>query len=285
MKSEMRPTERSRSLADWFLLPGQLYMLLLVVLPLLIVAVYSFLQRGTYGGAGLPFTTEAYGRVADPLYLQIGWRSLWVAAAAMAACLAIAFPIAFYIARYARRKTLLLNLVALPFWTSFLIKIYAWMFLLRDTGLVNITLQASGVTRAPLPLLFNTGAVILGLVYGYLPFMIFPIYATLEKLDFALLDAAEDLGASPWTAAWQVAVPLARPGVIAGCVLVFIPALGAYLVPDLMGGGKSVMLGNLVQNQFTTARDWPFGSAIAVCFLLLALGASVALRKRAEELL
>jgi spermidine/putrescine transport system permease protein len=159
------------------------------------------------------------------------------------------------------------------------------MFLLRDTGLVNTLLETLHVIRAPLPLLFNTGAVILGLVYGYLPFMVLPLYATLEKLDDSLLDAAADLGATPFAALWRVVVPLSKPGVIAGCLLVFIPCLGAYLTPDLMGGGKTVMVGNLVQNQFTTARDWPFGAAVSLLLMLIVLIITRALGKKGEELL
>jgi spermidine/putrescine transport system permease protein len=173
----------------------------------------------------------------------------------------------------------------LPFWTSFLIRTYAWMFLLRDTGLINTVLQATHVIREPLPLLFNTGAVILGLVYGYLPFMVLPLYATLEKLDPALLDAAADLGASPLVAIWQVIVPISRPGMIAGCLLVFIPCLGAYLTPDLMGGGKTVMIGTLVQNQFTAARDWPFGAAISLLLMAMVIVVMRALGDKGEELL
>jgi spermidine/putrescine transport system permease protein len=159
----------------------------------------------------------------------------------------------------------------LPFWTSFLIRTYAWMFLLRDTGLINTALQGMHLIQSPLPLLFNDGAVILGLVYGYLPFTVLPLYSTLEKLDPALVDAARDLGASPWVTLWTVVVPLSRPGMFAGAILVFIPCLGAYLTPDLLGGGKTVMIGNLVQNQFTTARDWPFGAALSLLVMALVL--------------
>jgi len=253
--------------------------------PLLIVLAYSFLSRGPYGGVTPPWTAESYVRIFDPLYLTILWRSVWIAAVSTALCLVLAFPLAFYVARGGSRKTLLLNLVMLPFWTSFLIRTYAWMFLLRDTGLVNTVLQAVHIIREPLPLLFNTGAVILGLVYGYLPFMVLPLYATLEKLDPALLDAAADLGASPAIAIWRVVVPISRPGMIAGCLLVFIPCLGAYLTPDLMGGGKTVMIGNLVQNQFTTARDWPFGAAISLLLMAMVLVAMRALGNKGEELL
>ncbi len=253
--------------------------------PLLIVLGYSLLTRGPYGGVLPPWTFESYARIIDPLYLEILWRSVWVAGLATALCLILAFPLALFIARSGTRKTLLLNLVMLPFWTSFLIRTYAWMFLLRDTGLINSLLLALHVIREPLPLLFNPGAVILGLVSGYLPFMVLPLYATLEKLDPALLDAAADLGASPAVAVWRVVVPMSRPGVVAGCLLVFIPCLGAYLTPDLMGGGKTVMIGNLVQNQFTTARDWPFGAAVSLLLMALVLLVMRLLGDKGEELL
>jgi spermidine/putrescine transport system permease protein len=173
----------------------------------------------------------------------------------------------------------------LPFWTSFLVRTYAWLFLLRDTGLINTVLQSLGIIHVPLPLLYNDGAVLLGLVYGYLPFMVLPIYATLERLDPSLLEAAADLGARPVTAVFRVVLPLSKPGIVAGAVLVFIPCLGAYLTPDLLGGGRSVLVGNLVQNQFTTARDWPFGAAVSV--LLMALVTLLVWRilgREAEEL-
>jgi spermidine/putrescine transport system permease protein len=157
------------------------------------------------------------------------------------------------------------------------------MFLLRDTGLVNTTLIGLGFLRQPLPLLYNDAAVLLGLVYGFLPFMVLPLYATLERLDPALLEAAADLGARPWAAFFRVIVPLAKPGIWAGVALVFIPCLGAYLTPDLLGGGKSVMIGNLVQNQFTTSRDWPFGSAVSLTLMLLTLGALAVFYRRGPK--
>jgi spermidine/putrescine transport system permease protein len=282
------PARKARAglkLRTFFLSPAAVIMLSLFFAPLLIVLAYSFLSRGPYGGVMLPWTAESYLRIFDPLYLTILWRSVWIAAVSTALCLVLAFPLALYVARAGRRKTLLLNLVMLPFWTSFLIRTYAWMFLLRDTGLVNTFLQSLHLISAPLPLLFNTGAVILGLVYGYLPFMVLPLYATLEKLDPTLLDAAADLGASPTVAIWRVVIPISRPGVIAGCLLVFIPCLGAFLTPDLMGGGKTVMIGNLVQNQFTTSRDWPFGAAISVLLMAMVLLVMRALGDKGEELL
>src|SRR5204862_3467171 len=195
---------------------------------------YSFLTRGVYGGIEPPWTLENYQRLFDPLYLSILLRSFVMALGATALCLVFAFPAALFIARAPRRKNLYLQLVMLPFWTSFLVRTYAWIFLLRDTGLINTVLQQAGIIHGPLPLLYNDGAVLLGLVYGFLPFMVLPIYATLERLDPSLMEAAADLGAKPWTATWRVVIPLAKPGIRAGSILVFIPCLGAYLTPDLL---------------------------------------------------
>jgi spermidine/putrescine transport system permease protein len=244
-------------------------MVLLFLAPFGIVLAYSFLTRGAYGGVGGPGTLENYQRLLDPLYLTILLRSFAMAVAATLLCLLFAFPAALFIVRAPRHKNLYLQLVMLPFWTSFLVRTYAWMFLLRDTGLINSALQAVGLIHDPLPLLYNDGAVLLGLVYGYLPFMVLPIYATLERLDPALVEAAADLGARPLTTLLRVIVPLSKPGIVAGSVLVFIPCLGAYLTPDLLGGGRTVLVGNLVQNQFTTARDWPFGSAVSILLMVL----------------
>ncbi len=255
----------------WFLTPGMTVMTVLFFAPMAIICAYSLLTRGPYGGTMPPWTIGNYGRVFDPLYLTILWRSVWISAVSTFLCLLLGFPLALFIATAGKRRTLYLNLVMLPFWTSFLIRTYAWMFLLRDTGLINSTLAAAGLISSPLPLLFNTSAVVLGLVYGYLPFMVLPLYATVEKLDPALLDAAQDLGATPWVCLWRVIFPLSRPGIIAGCLLVFIPCLGSYLTPDLMGGGKTVMIGNLVQNQFSAARDWPFGAAVSLLMMALVI--------------
>jgi len=208
-----------------------------------------------------------------------------MAIGATAMCLVLAFPAALFISQAPRHKNLYLQLVMLPFWTSFLVRTYAWIFLLRDTGLFNTALQALGVIHEPLPLLYNNGAVLLGLVYGYLPFMVLPIYATLERLDPSLVEAAADLGARPLTTVFRVVVPLSKPGIVAGSVLVFIPCLGAYLTPDLLGGGRTVLVGNLVQNQFTTARDWPFGSAVSIALMaIVTLLLVIFLRRESEPL-
>jgi len=272
-----------KRLRFWFLAPARLWVFTFYLLPLGIICVYSLMTRGTYGGLGRPFTFENYVRFWDPLYATILLRSVWMASLATAICLVLAFPLALFISRSGARKNLYLQLVILPFWTSFLVRTYAWLFLLRDTGLINTVLLATGVIHEPLPLLYNHGAVLLGLVYGYLPFMVLPLYATLERLDRSLLEAAADLGARPWATLLRVVIPLSKPGVRAGAILVFIPCLGAYLTPDLLGGGRTVLVGNLVQNQFTNARDWPFGSAVSLALTGLVTLLVVAFLRREEE--
>ena len=187
-------------LRAWFLAPTWTVVITLFLAPLAIILAYSFLTRGIYGGITSPWTLESYQRLIDPIYLEILWRSFWIAGASTALCLLLGFPLALFISRAGRLKNFYLGLVMLPFWTSFLVRTYAWMFLLRDTGLLNTLLQKLGLIHSPLPLLYNDGAVILGLVYGYLPFTVLPLYATLERLDRTLLEAAADLGAKPWAA-------------------------------------------------------------------------------------
>lgn len=259
-------------LRSLFLAPAWLTMAIFFLLPMAVVLAYSFLTRGTYGGQDLPWTPDSYLRLLDPLYLWILARSFALAAAVTVLCVPLAFPLALFISRSGKHRLLWLNLVMLPFFTSLLVRTYAWMFLLRDTGLINTVLLDLGFLSAPLPLLYNDGAVLLGLVYSYLPFMVLPVYATLERVDPALMEAAADLGERPWGVTRRVLLPLAKPGILAGAVLVFIPSLGSYLTPDLLGGGKSILIGNVIQNQFTSARDWPFGAALSICLMLLVLG-------------
>jgi len=270
-------------LRAWFLAPSWTVTIVLFLAPLLIVLAYSLLTRGVYGGITQPWTIESYQRLGDFLYLAILWRSFWIAGACTMLCLVLGFPLALFISRSDKRKNLYLSLVILPFWTSLLVRTYAWMFLLRDTGLINTILQRLGIIHDPLPLLYNDGAVILGLVYSFLPFSVLPLYATLERLDRNLLEAAADLGAKPWATLTRVVLPLCAPGIRAGSILVFIPCLGAYLTPDLLGGGKTVMIGNLIQNQFTTARDWPFGSAVSLALMALVMVLLLGLSRRDEE--
>jgi len=274
-----------RRLRTIFLTPAGALMFATLVVPSLIICTYSFLSRGAYGGVERPFTIDNFERLIAPLYGAIFFRSFWIAAVATALCLALGFPLALFIARSGERKNLYLGLVILPFWTSFLIRIYAWMFLLRDTGLINTVLLKIHAIHDPLPMLYNDGAVILGLVYGFLPFTVLPLYATLERLDPSLLEAAADLGSKPWDALWRVTIPLCAAGFRAGAILVFVPCLGTYIVSDLLGGSKTILIGNLVQNQFTASRDWPFGAAAALALMIVAMALLFAARRRGEELL
>ncbi|HVO10601.1 MAG TPA: ABC transporter permease [Vicinamibacteria bacterium] len=269
---------RSRS-AALLLLPALAVLLVLFVLPQAVLLVASFWQRSAYGGLVHAWTLANYLRAVEPAYLRILARSVWLAFATTLVCLLAGWPVAYWLAvRTARRlRHALVVLVVLPFWTSFLVRLYAWMFLLRQEGLVNQALQALGLPA--LPLLYNDFAVMLGQLYGELPFMILPLYASLEKLDPSLLEAAADLGARPWRRLWRVTVPLAAPGIAAGCLLVFIPSLGAFLAPDLLGGSRSVYAGNLVQSQFAVARDMPFGSAVSFLLTVVVLALLWAFRR------
>jgi spermidine/putrescine transport system permease protein len=255
--------------------PGALWLLFFFLAPLLIMFSYSFMKRGIYGGVEPGFTFEHYLRFFDSLYLLILARTTAYAIVCTILCLLLGYPVAYAIARGGHWRNLLLFLVILPFWTSFLVRTFAMIFLLRDTGLINSALMAIGLVseEAPLPLLYTPTAVMMGLVYGFLPFMVLPIYSSLEKLDLSLLEAAEVLGARPTARFFRVTLPLSMPGVVAGCLLVFIPALGSFLTSDLLGGAKQMMIGNLVQQQFTSARNWPFGSAASFAVMTLVLGA------------
>lgn len=261
----------SRRQAILLLLPALLVLLALVAVPQALMFEASLGSRSVFGGIVPGLSPANYRRALEPIYVAIFARSVGLALATTLLCLLLAYPTAYWLALHAprRRRNLLLVLVVLPFWTSFLVRMYAWIFLLRSEGLVNLTLQALGLP--PLELLYTHTAVLLGQVYGELPFMILPLYATLERLDRSLLEAAADLGASPARTLVRVTLPLTRPGIVAGCVLVFIPSLGAYLAPDLLGGAKTVYVGNLIQSQFAVARDVPFGAALAFLLSLLVL--------------
>ncbi len=262
---------RTRRAAVLLLLPCLTVLGGLFVLPQALMLVASLWQRSPYGGLVREWTLANYARAVEPLYVWILVRSFGLAAATTALCLAVGWPVAYWLGlRVAPRcKNALLVLVILPFWTSFLVRMYAWIFLLRQEGLVNLGLGALGIP--PLPLLYNDFAVMLGQVYGELPFMILPLYASIEKLDRSLLEAAADLGATPARRLWRVTLPLTAPGVAAGCLLVFIPSLGAFLAPDLLGGGRTMYVGNLVQSQFAVARDMPFGAAVSFLLTLVVL--------------
>jgi spermidine/putrescine transport system permease protein len=249
--------------------PGAAWLALFFMLPLAIIALYSVLQRTSTGDIAWTFSLDNYIKLfGDPLYLRILWRSLWIAVATTVLCLLLGYPLAYFIARQpARWRTLLVFAIMIPFWTNFLVRIYAWRFLLNNTGLINTLLESLGLP--PLPLINTTTAVLIGLVYGELPFMVLPLYAALERVDWSLLEAAQDLYARRAAAFWRVLLPLTMPGIAAGSVLVFVPTAGSFVVPQLLGGSKVAMLGNVLERQFLAAQNQPFGAAIAMVFMLL----------------
>lgn len=264
--------------------PAMLVLLVFLLAPLAIMFLVSILQSGDYGGVVWgQYSLDAYinflyerdlddSWVFNTDYLQIFQRSLLLSLLTTAGCLLIGFPTALYLALQSERKrNLLLFLVTVPFWTNLLVRTYAWILLLRNGGLVDAGLQGVGLTEQPLGLLYTDTAVIIGLLYCFLPFMVLPIYTSLEKLDWRLVEAAFDLGANRFQALKRIIIPLSMPGIIAGVMLVFIPSLGNYIIPELLGGGKSLMIGNLIQLQFGSSHNWPFGAALAFALLSLVL--------------
>src|SRR5512143_2771575 len=263
--------QREPGRVTWLLIaPLFLWVLAFVVAPTLIMLVYSFCERGTLGGVVFNFTLANYAAVLDPTYLHIIVRSVLFAGLTTAICLAMGYPVAYFIGRAPeQRRNLLLMMVMIPFWTSFLIRTYAWVTILKNEGLLNSLLVQYGLIAQPFEMLYTPGAVILGLVYTFLPFMILPIYTSVEKLDNALVEAAFDLGAGPLRAFSRVIVPLTSPGITAGVLLVFVPALGLYAVNDILGGGRVDMIGNIIENQFKgNARNGPFGAALGITLMV-----------------
>jgi spermidine/putrescine transport system permease protein len=267
--------------------PGFAWILLFFNLPLVIVLFISFVERGRAGGIELPpvYTLSNYiqlfnscasefsGPTCNPfLYLGIFGHSVRIALFVTFWCVIFGYPLAYFISsRSPRWRDSLMLLVIIPFWTNFLVRTYALKSVLATEGLFNIFMMNLGLIDAPLNLLFNEFAVILGLVYGYLPFAVLPMYASIEKFDHTLMEAASDLGAPPRRAFWRIMLPMTLPGVVAALVLVFVPVVGAFITPDIMGGGKVEMIGTLINRQFGVARNWPFGSAISLVLMLLVL--------------
>jgi spermidine/putrescine transport system permease protein len=254
-----------------------------MVIPIGIIVVYSFLEANPYGGVKPHLSFEAYIQflyerdfddsvIFNNAYLMICWRSFYLAALTTIFCLLIGFPTAYYMAMQPpSRRNVLVFLVTIPFWTNLLIRTFCWILILRDNGLINNFLMGAGLIENPITLLYTNGAILLGLAYTYIPFMVLPIYSTVEKLDMSLLEAAHDLYSNRRQLFRWVILPLAAPGIIAGSLLVFVPSLGAFIAPDLLGGGKKLMLGKLIQLQFASSRNWPFGSAIALILMSVVL--------------
>jgi spermidine/putrescine transport system permease protein len=303
---EAQPRSRRETWRLLFLISPSLFWLVVFFLfPLLLVLGISFGQRGTYGGVRWDLTLDNYVRFFDPLYLRIFGRTVIIALVTTVICLLAGYPLAYFIAtRPPGRRNAMLLLLMIPFWTNFLIRTYAWLLILRDQGIINIlwtgalhSFLSQAATAVPLPIwgplleatavslkLFGTdGAIIVGLVYAWLPDMVLPCYAAVERLDYSLVEAAQDLYANRLKSFLRVIFPLTMPGIVAGSILVFIPSLGAYITPDLLGGAKSIMIGNVIYSQFMSARDYPFGSAVSfVLMAVMLIGTLVYFRMGAE---
>jgi len=253
--------------------------------PLLIVLIYSFLEAGTYGGVKWEFSTEAYVQflfekdlfddtqlIFTDAYLQIFGRSILLAAITTVICLILGYPCAYFMAtRPPSQRTFWVFIITLPFWTNLLIRTYAMFVILRDDGIINNALMSAGLIADPLQIMFTDQAIAIGLLYAFLPFMVLPLYASLEKLDFRYVEAGFDLYATRGQVLRRIILPLTKPGIVAGSILVFIPAIGAYVTPTLLGGGKQLMIGNLIALQFGSSRDWPFGCAAALILLAMVM--------------
>jgi spermidine/putrescine transport system permease protein len=280
---------RRRAQLGLLLGPVSLFLAVFFLGPLAIMIVTSFLAPGLYGGVEWTWYPHNYGRILgfadpmfedfDPVYITIFLRSLKIAALTVVATLLVCYPAAFCISRLSERwKNFCLFLITLPFFTSLIVRLFIWVLILRQTGLVNSVLLSTGVVARPLELIYTDGAIVLGMVYVFIPFMFMPVYASVEKLDWTLVRASLDLGAGPIRTFLRIILPLTAPGIAGGAVIVFIPALGNFVVPAILGGAKVMMLGNLIEQQFLAARNWPFGSALAMmvmCVMLVLLFAYV----------
>lgn len=290
--------EGRRTLALFGLLtPASLFLLIFFLAPLAIMVVYSWLEPGLYGGVVWNFYDLNYGRILgwadskyekfDLVYLSIFLQSVRLALTTVLLSLVICYPAAFWISRMSdTKKTLFLFLITLPFFVSLIVRLFAWVLILRPTGFLNQALIALGIITEPLEIIFTDTAVIIGMVYVFIPFMYLPLYASVEKLDFSLIEASSDLGATRLQTFRRVILPLTLPGIIGGSIIVFIPALGNFIVPSVLGGAKVLMIGNLIEQQFLSARNWPFGSAlgmIVMAAILILLIYYVRLMNREEK--
>lgn len=251
-------------------LPGVGWLTAFMIVPCAIIFVYSFFERGVYGGIVYNFTFENFDRAAESIYLSIFLTSARIAGLATVIAVLVAYPAAYAISLAPReRQTRYLFLVMLPFWSNYLIRTYAWIVLLNREGLINKGLGAVGIIDEPLSILYNEFAVVTGLVYNYLPFVILAIYSSIQRLNPEIREASEDLGAPAWTTFYRVTLPLTLPGVAAGAVFVFVLSIGNFITPDLLGGGRLQMVGNLIYDQFLSARDWPFGASLSMILIAI----------------
>lgn len=276
---------RKPGLVAWLVLaPLLVWLVLFVVAPTILLVVVSFAERDSLGRIVYDFHLGNYIRAFDPVWLKVLLDSVWYAFLTTVICMALGYPVAYFIGRAPERwRSLLLLMVMVPFWTSFLIRTYAWITILAKDGLLNAILVGSGLFPQPVPLLYTPFAIVLGLVYNFLPFMILPIYTSVEKLDNALVEAAYDLGAGPLRAFSQVIIPLTRPGIAAGAMLVFVPSIAMFAITTLMGGGTNPTIGEVIFKQFTSGRNQPFGAALGTILLAIFLLALWLSRRQGAE--
>ena len=255
------------------IMPGVGWLTLFMIIPCLIIFFYSFFERGTYGGIDYNFTLENFQRAVEPVYFKVFLDSARIASLTTIIALLLAYPAAYAISLAPRqRQNRYLFLVMLPFWSNYLIRTYAWIVLLNREGIINKGLSGLGLIDEPLPILYNEFAIVTGLVYNYLPFVILAIYASIQRLNPEIREASEDLGAPAWRTFFRVTLPLTLPGVAAGAVFVFVLSIGNFITPDLLGGGRLLMVGNLIYDQFLSARDWPFGAALSLALIMIMMG-------------
>lgn len=252
--------------------PVVLWLMIFLVIPMIAVISISFMQSDEHGNIVFLFTLNNYERFFDPLYLGIYWDTLCLSALTTTICLLFSYPLAYYISTTSPvKQKLLLVLITVPFWINFLIRTYAWVILLSTQGIVNQALLNLGWIAEPLQLLYTKGAVLVGMVYTFIPYMVLPIYVSLEQMDRRLLEASSDLGATSWKSFWHITLPQTKSGMMIGCVLVFVTASGMFVITDILGGAKGQMLSNIIQNQFLSGHNWPFGSALSVMFVISSL--------------
>lgn len=251
-------------------MPYVFWSVIFTVVPLITIVVYSFSGRDAFGNIVYEFSLDNYKMFFTPIYMNVLWRSIKLSVYSTAICLILGYPMAYIIANAkGAKQNLMVMLFIVPLWTNFLLRTYAWMGLLRDQGIINEILMGIGLINEPIQMLYTSGAVMLGMVYNYLPFMVLPIYSILVKIDTSLLEAARDMGANEYQVFTKVLFPLSFPGVATGIIMTFMPAVSTFVISDLLGGGQTILLGNLIQNQFMAARNWQFGSAVSVLMMLM----------------
>jgi spermidine/putrescine transport system permease protein len=262
--------------------PASIFLAVFFIMPLGIMAIYSFLEPGLYGGVVWNFYDQNYGRILgwsqgeidefDPVYIEVFLRSVRLALITVVTCLVICYPAAFWVSRLSTRaKHFCIFLITLPFFASLVVRLFAWILILRPTGFINTLLQSLDIIAEPIGMMFTEGAVVVGMAYIFLPFMFLPVYASIEKLDMSYIEASSDLGGNRFQTFWRVVLPLTLPGIVGGSIIVFIPSLGNFVVPDLLGGAHVYMIGNMIEQQFLYARNWPFGAALAMMVMATVL--------------